>query len=270
MLPEVCPTCGEPVSRIEDEVAIYCINPACPAQIIRNIEHFVSRSTLDIVGLGIKIVEQLVHENLVGDVADLYRLKKEDLLQLEGFAEKKADNLLEAIEASKSQSLSRFIFALGIRGVGEVVGNDLAQQFRSVDALLDATTEDLESIEGIGPNIAHAVVDWLSHPANKGILDKLKNAGMWPTLETDTIEQEGDLPFMGKTFVVTGTLETFTRTEVKEFIIGKGGKVTSSVSSKTDFLVAGANAGSKLTKAQQLGVKILSENDLMEMAKDEP
>jgi DNA ligase (NAD+) len=267
--PEVCPTCGEPVLRIEGEVAIYCVNPACPAQLIRNIEHFVSRSTLDIVGLGIKIVEQLVHANLVGDVADLYTLNKEDLLKLEGFAEKKADNLLESIEASKSQPLSKFIFALGIRGVGEVVGNDLAREFHSVDALLGATTEDLEGIEGIGPNIAQAVVDWLSHPANRVILGKLKNAGMWPAVEASAAKDEMNQVFLGKTFVVTGTLEAFTRTEVKEFIAGMGGKVTSSVSAKTDYLVAGANAGSKLTKAQELGVQILSESELKEMARDE-
>ena len=267
--PASCPTCGEPVSRIEGEVAIYCINPACPAQIIRNIEHFVSRSTLDIVGLGIKIVEQLVHANLVGDVADLYTLNKDDLLKLEGFAEKKADNLLESIEASKSQPLSKFIFALGIRGVGEVVGNDLAQQFKSIDALQKATTEDLEGIEGIGPNIAHAVVDWLSHHANQVILEKLKRAGMWPTLEAGANEKETSQVFQGKTFVVTGTLESFTRQEVKEFIMSKGGKVTSSVSARTDFLVAGENAGSKLTKAQELGVKILSEGELKDMVVDE-
>ena len=267
--PTSCPTCGEPVSRIEGEVAIYCINPACPAQIIRNIEHFVSRSTLDIVGLGIKIVEQLVHANLVGDVADLYTLNKDDLLKLEGFAEKKADNLLESIEASKSQPLSKFIFALGIRGVGEVVGNDLAQQFKSIDALQKATTEGLEGIEGIGPNIAHAVVDWLSHHANQVILEKLKRAGMWPTLEAGANEKETSQVFQGKTFVVTGTLESFTRQEVKEFIMSKGGKVTSSVSARTDFLVAGENAGSKLTKAQELGVKILSEGELKDMAADE-
>ena len=267
--PENCPTCGEPVSRIEGEVAIYCINPACPAQIIRNIEHFVSRSTIDIVGLGIKIVEQLVHANLVGDVADLYTLNKEDLLKLEGFAEKKADNLLESIEASKSQPLSKLIFALGIRGVGEVVGNDLAQQFQSMDSLLKVTTADLEGIEGIGPNIAHAVVDWLSHHANQEILEKLKSAGMWPTLEAGANVGQVSQTFLGKTFVVTGTLNAFTRSGVKEFIMSKGGKVTSSVSAKTDFLVAGENAGSKLTKAQELGIRILSEEELKEMATDE-
>lgn len=269
LIPEICPTCGEPVSNVEGEVAIYCVNPACPAQIIRNIEHFVSRSTLDIVGLGIKIVEQLVHENLVSDVADLFTLKEEDLLNLEGFAEKKAFNLLESIESAKSQPLSKFIFALGIRGVGEVVGRDLAQHFKSMDILMMTSSEELVTIEGIGPNIASAIVDWLSHPANQHILEKLKNAGMWPTMDADEIKDQNALPFIGKTFVVTGTLEAFTRTEVKEFIQGRGGKVASSVSAKTDYLVAGVNAGSKLTKAQELGVRILTEKNLLDLVADE-
>ena len=248
------------------EVAIYCVNPGCPAQIIRNIEHFVSRSTLDIVGLGIKIVEQLVEENFVHDVADLYSLKKDDLLSLEGFAEKKADNLLSAIEASKSQTLSKFIFALGIHGVGEVVGADLANHYKSMEDLMHATIDELEQIEGIGPNIAQATVDWFSHPANQLVLEKLKKAGMWPVLQENLINANRPTPLAGKIFVVTGTLEGFTRTGVKEFITQMGGRVTSSVSANTDFLVAGENAGSKLKKAEELGVTILSEAELREMA----
>jgi DNA ligase (NAD+) len=266
MIPSICPACSEPVSRIEGEVAIYCVNPGCPAQIIRNIEHFVSRSTLDIVGLGIKIVEQLVEENFVHDVADLYSLKKDDLLSLEGFAEKKADNLLSAIEASKSQTLSKFIFALGIHGVGEVVGADLANHYKSMEDLMHATIDELEQIEGIGPNIAQAIVDWFSHPANQLVLEKLKKAGMWPVLQENLINANRPTPLAGKIFVVTGTLEGFTRTGVKEFITQMGGRVTSSVSANTDFLVAGENAGSKLKKAEELGVTILSEAELREMA----
>ena len=266
MIPSICPACAEPVSRIEGEVAIYCVNPGCPAQIIRNIEHFVSRSTLDIVGLGIKIVEQLVEENFVHDVADLYSLKKDDLLSLEGFAEKKADNLLSAIEASKSQTLSKFIFALGIHGVGEVVGADLANHYKSMEDLMHATIDELEQIEGIGPNIAQATVDWFSHPANQLVLEKLKKAGMWPVLQENLINANRPTPLAGKIFVVTGTLEGFTRTGVKEFITQMGGRVTSSVSANTDFLVAGENAGSKLKKAEELGVTILSEAELREMA----
>lgn len=269
IIPSICPACGEPVSRIEGEVALYCVNPGCPAQIIRNIEHFVSRSTLDIVGLGIKIVEQLVEEGLVHDVADLYSLKKEELLSLEGFAEKKAENLLEAIEASKSQALSKFIFALGIHGVGEVVGADLANHYNSMENLMNATMDELEQIEGIGPNIAQAIVDWFSHPANQLVLEKLKKAGMWPTLEENIVNANRPTPLSGKIFVVTGTLENFTRTGVKEFITQMGGRVTSSVSAKTDYLVAGENAGSKLKKAEELGVTILNEAQLREMAGNE-
>ena len=267
--PSTCPACGEPVSRIEDEVALYCVNPGCPAQLVRNIEHFVSRSTLDIVGLGIKIVEQLVHEGLVEDVADLYTLKKDQLLDLEGFAEKKAENLLESIEASKSRTLSKFIFALGIRGVGEVVGNDLANRYQSMENLQEATKEELEQIEGIGPNIAQAIVDWLSHPANQKVLKKLKEVGMWPAPDKRGEAEESESPLADKIFVVTGTLEGFTRAEVKNLISKLGGKVTSAVSSKTDYLLAGENAGSKLTKAQELGIRIISENDLKELAQGE-
>jgi DNA ligase (NAD+) len=262
--PKTCPDCGEPVEKIEGEVALYCVNPACPAQLIRIIEHFVSRSTLDIVGLGIKIVEQLVAEGLVKDVADLYALKRDDLLALEGFAEKKADNLLESIETSKSQPLSRLLFALGIRGVGDVVAADLTRHYPDLDALAKAKAEDLESIEGIGPNIAQAIVDWFARPANKKVLSKLKKAGMWPVAEKREIS--GPQPFAGLTFVITGTLPEFSRTEAKEFIEALGGKVASSVSKNTNYLVAGESAGSKLAKAEELGVPVLDEAVLRQMA----
>jgi DNA ligase (NAD+) len=263
--PAVCPACGEGVVNPEGEVAWYCVNPACPAQLVRNIEHYVSRSTLDIVGLGIKLVEQLVHEGLVSDVADLYTLQREDLLKLEGFAEKKADNLLASIEASKERPLERFIFALGIRGVGEVVGADLARIFGDMDALAGASVYDLLEIEGIGPNIAQAVVDWFAHPANQGVLEKLKTAGMWPAEEA--AEEGGvDQVFEGLTFVVTGTLPGLSRNEAKEYIQQFGGKVTSSVSKKTSYVVVGENPGSKFEKAQQLGVEVLDESSLRQLA----
>jgi DNA ligase (NAD+) len=263
--PAVCPDCGEEVVNPEGEVAWYCVNPACPAQLVRNIEHYVSRSTLDIVGLGIKLVEQLVHEGLVADVADLYTLQREDLLQLEGFAEKKAENLLESIEASKERPLGRFIFALGIRGVGEVVGADLAHIFGDMDALAGTSVEELVEIEGIGPNIAQAVVDWFAHQANQRVLEKLKTAGMWPAVEQ--IEEGGIAQvFERLTFVVTGTLPGLSRNEAKEYIQQLGGKVTSSVSKKTSYLVVGENPGSKLEKAQQLGVPVIDEAGLRSLA----
>jgi DNA ligase (NAD+) len=264
--PDTCPACGEAVSNPEGEVAWYCVNPACPAQLVRNIEHYVSRSTLDIVGLGIKLVEQLVAEGLVSDVADLYTLKREELLELEGFAEKKADNLLASIEESKRRPLGRFIFALGIRGVGEVVGNDLAQHFQSLDRLAEASEEELLGIEGIGPNIAQAILDWFDHPANQKVLRKLKQAGMWPAAETLSPDDGNPQTLVDLTFVVTGTLPNFSRNDAKAFIQAHGGKVTSSVSSKTSYVVVGENPGSKADKARELGIPVLDEAGLRSLA----
>jgi DNA ligase (NAD+) len=263
--PEVCPACNQPVEHIIGEVAWYCVNAACPAQLIRNVEHFVSRGAMDIVGMGIKIVEQLVAENLISDVADLFSLERESLLKLEGFAEKKADNLLDAIQASKSQSLNRLINALGIRGVGETTALDLTGQFNNLDSLGSASVETLEDIEGIGPNIAQAIVDWFARPVNQKVLRKLKNAGVWPSVDL-TFQPLESQPFTGFTFVVTGTLNKFSRSEAKEYIQSLGGKVSGSVSSKTDYVVAGENAGSKLTKAQDIGIKVISEGELIQMA----
>jgi DNA ligase (NAD+) len=238
------------------------VNAACPAQVIRNIEHFVSRGAMDIVGLGIKIVEQLVEAGLVKDVADLYTLSKFDLLTLEGFAEKKADNLLTAIEASKTQSLNRLLSALGIRGVGEVGAVDLAHQFGSLDRLSGATFEELLEIEGVGPNIAQAVVDWFSKTSNQAVLQKLKSAGVWPVVEASVSSDKAMLKFNDQTFVITGTLPSFSRQEAKEIIEQNGGRVTGSVSKKTSYLVHGENPGSKFTKAQDLGIQLLDEAGL--------
>jgi DNA ligase (NAD+) len=263
--PNVCPACRQAVEHLEGEVAWYCVNAACPAQVIRNIEHFVSRGAMDIVGLGIKIVEQLVQAELVHDVADLYSLKKEDLLNLEGFAEKKADNILQAIENSKKQSLERLITGLGIRGVGEVAARDLANTFRDIDILSNITIAELQTVEGIGPNIAQAIVDWFRRERNKLVLEKLKKIGFWPVEEQTSIVDLYSQSLAGLTFVVTGTLPGFSRDEVKLYIENRGGKVTDSVSSKTDYLVIGENAGSKRDKAQRLNIPILEEVDLRKM-----
>jgi DNA ligase (NAD+) len=263
--PETCPACDQPVEHLEGEVAWYCVNAACPAQLIRNVEHFVSRGAMDIVGMGIKIVEQLVSEGIVGDVADLYTLDRASLLELEGFADKKADNLLEAITISKEQTLSRLLTALGIRGVGETIAADLTRYFPDLEALARASSEELQSIEGIGPNIAEAIVDWFARPANQRVLAKLKISGVWPVASID-LKSAAELPLSGLTFVVTGTLLNFTRTEIKEFIQSLGGKVSGSVSKNTHYLIAGENAGSKLTKAQELKVPVISENELRQMA----
>lgn len=266
--PQSCPACGEPVENLPGEVYWYCVNASCPAQLIRNLEHFVSRSAMDIVGLGIRIVEQLVEAGLVKDVADLYTLKREDLLRLEGFAEKKADNLLRAIEASRHRPLARLIAALGIRGVGEVMAADLARVYPDLDQLSQATYEDLQQIEGVGPNTAQAIVDWFARPANRRVLEKLRAAGVWPRAEIRTVAAErGRLA--GLTFVVTGSLPSFSREEVKAFIESHGGKVTDSVSKKTSYLVVGEAPGSKLAKAQALGVPILDEEGLRRLVGEE-
>ena len=264
--PETCPDCAQPVEHLPGEVAWYCVNAACPAQLIRNVEHFVSRGAMDIVGMGIKIVEQLVSAGLIGDVADLYTLGRDSLLELEGFAEKKADNLLKAISVSKNRPLSRLLTALGIRGVGEVIAAELARYYPDLDALAAASVDELEAIEGIGPNIAQAIVDWFARPVNRQVLAKLRAAGVWPRADA---QPEGELPaktLAGLAFVVTGRLQGFTRQEIKEYIQARGGRVTGSVSKKTDYLVAGEDAGSKLTKAQTLGVRVIDEDDLRKMA----
>jgi DNA ligase (NAD+) len=266
--PDHCPVCLEPVEHIEGEVAWYCVNASCEAQLIRNIEHFVSRPAMDIVGLGIKIVEQLAQHNLVRNVSDLYQLERSVLLGLEGFGEKKADNLLDAIEQSKSQPLSRLITALGIRGVGEVVAGTLAAHFGSLDALQKVAFDDLNTISGIGPNIAQAILDWFEIEANQNILTALKGTGVWPTMIVPDPDQIEKLAFSGKSFVLTGTLEGYTRTDLKDLLQKLGGRVSGSVSAKTDYLVVGENPGSKYVKAQELGVAILSESDINDMIRD--
>lgn len=260
--PQKCPVCNEPVENFAGEVAWYCVNAACPAQLIRNIEHFVSRGAMDIVGLGIKIVRQLVETGLVNDVADLYTLSKDDLLNLEGFADKKADNLLAAIDESKNQSLTRLITALGIRGIGEVGAAELAQQFRSLDDLAEVSFEQVEKIEGFGPNSAQAIIDWFANPSNREVLGKLKEQGIWPTSVEVGREPGVEQIFSGLTFVITGTLPSLSRQEAKELIESYGGRVTGSVSKNTSYLLRGEKPGSKLDKARNFGVPILGEEEL--------
>jgi DNA ligase (NAD+) len=263
--PKTCPACGQQVEHLEGEVAWYCVNTACPAQLMRNVEHFVGRGSMDIVGLGSQIVKQLVDAGLVHDVADLYTLTKADLLGLEGFAEKKAENLLTSIETSRQQPLARLINALGVHGVGEVMAVDLTRVYPDLEALSRTSTAELQQIEGVGPNIAQAIVDWFARPANRQVLDKLKAANVWPVAEQKTAPT-GPQPLAGQTFVITGTLPGFSREGAKEFIQQFGGKVTDSVTKKTDYLVAGESAGSKLEKARELGVKVVDEARLRSMA----
>ncbi len=262
--PTICPACGQAVEHFEGEVAWYCVNAACPAQLVRNIEHFVSRGAMDITGLGIKIVEQLIETGLVKDVADLFTLNKDQLLTLEGFAEKKAENLLGSLNQARAQSLNRLLAALGIHGVGEVMAGDLSRNFGNLSALAKASAEELQQIEGVGPNIAESIVDWFAQPVNQNVVKKLKAAGVNPEMQKDEKKKEGALS--GLTFVVTGTLPTLSREGVKEFIESNGGKVTDSVSKKTSYLVLGEAPGSKAEKAKSLGVKILDEAELKKLA----
>src|SRR5215216_5480087 len=275
-LPTNCPSCGQPVERLDDEVAFYCVNAACPAQLVRNVEHFVSRGAMDIVGMGIRIVEKLIETGKVKDVADIFRLKRADILEAVTKKERKtekeppgkiADNLLASIESAKSRSLARLITALGIRGVGEVSAADLARTFKDLDELAKAKADDLQKIGGIGPSVAESVADWFSRPFNKQVVKKLKVAGVWPQGgETVAAKAQASDAFDGMTFVVTGTLPTLTRDSVKEFIESHGGKVTDSISKKTSYLVLGDEPGSKYEKAKSLGVKIIDEAGLKKLA----
>ena len=273
--PTHCPSCGQPVERFEDEVAFYCVNAACPAQLVRNVEHFVSRGAMDIVGLGTRIVAKLIETGKVQDVADIYLLKRADILESVTKKERKtekeppgkiADNLLASIEASKSRSLARLITALGIRGVGEVSAVDLANHFTDLDALSKASADDLQQIARIGPSVAESVAEWFARPVNKNVIKKLKAAGVWPQGGTAaTGRSRASNTFDGKTFVITGTLPTFSRDDAKEFIESHGGKVTDNVSKKTSYLVLGEAPGSKYEKAQSLGVKIIGEEELKKL-----
>jgi DNA ligase (NAD+) len=264
-LPKRCPSCGEPAVKPEGEVAVYCVNAACPAQLVRRVEYFISRGAMDIEGFGVKIGEQLIQEGLIQDVGDIYSLPehRDRLLALEGFAEKKVDNLLAAVEASKDQPLERVVTALGIQGVGGVVARTLVVAFPSMDGLAGAGVKDLESVEGIGPHIAQSVVDWFSRPRHRQVIDKLRRAGLRMQAE---VSSEAPQPLAGLTFVITGTLPTLSRDQAKALIEARGGKVTGSVSKKTDYLLLGENPGSKLAKAQSMGTKIIGEEELRGLA----
>jgi DNA ligase (NAD+) len=273
-LPTNCPSCGQPVERLDDEVAFYCVNAACPAQLVRNVEHFVSRGAMDIVGMGTRIVTKLIETGKVKDVADIYYLKRADILEAVTKKERKtekeppgkiAENLLASIEASKSRSLARLITALGIHGAGEVSAADLASHFTDLDALSKASADDLQQIARIGPSVAESVAEWFSRPVNKNVIKKLKTAGVWPQGGTWAAKSRASDALEGKTFVITGTLPTWSRDDAKEFIESHGGKVTDSVSKKTSYLVLGEAPGSKYEKAKSLGVKILGEEELKKL-----
>lgn len=262
--PATCPFCGEAVMQVPGEVAIYCDNPNCPEQLVRHVEYFVGRPAMDIGSFGKETAALLIEQGFIRDLADIYYLKRDDLLALEGFKAKKVDNLLAGIEASKQQSAIRFLTALGIRFVGDVVSNLLLEELRSIDALAAASQEQIEGIYGVGRKTAAAVVQWFSHESNQQLLEKFRQAGLPFSLGEKTVPT-GNQPLDGLTFVITGTLPSLSRDEAKELIEQHGGKVTGSVSKNTDYLLAGEKAGSKLTKAQTLGVAIIDEAQLQAM-----
>lgn len=263
---ESCPECHSPLERKEGEAQHYCLNYyGCPPQIIGRIQHYISRKAMDIEGLGSETVALLYHANLVKDYADLYQLKKEQILPLERMADKSADNLIKGIEESKKVPFDKVLYALGIRFVGETVAKKLAQHYKNIDALATATMLDLMLVDEIGERIAQSVVDFFGNPENKIIIERLKNYGLQMELTQQDSTQVSTI-FEGKIFVVSGVFEKFSRDELKKAIEDNGGKVGSSISSKTHYVIAGENMGpAKLAKATQLNIPILSEDDFIKM-----
>ena len=258
-LPQVCPVCGAPVERDEDGAHIRCTGAECPAQLLRTLAHFASRDAMDIDGLGIAVVENLVNAGLVRTPGDLYFLKAEEVAALDRMGQKSAENLLAAIERSKSQDLSRLLFAFGIRQVGQKAGKILAQRFGSLDNLQAATLEELTAVDDIGAITAQNILDWFQSPQSQHLIQRLKEAGV-----NMQAEQKGeDQRFAGKTFVLTGPLDRFTRAEATKMIEDRGGKAAGSVSKKTTYVVAGEAAGSKLRKAQELGIPVLTQEEFL-------
>ncbi|MBE6609133.1 MAG: NAD-dependent DNA ligase LigA [Ruminococcaceae bacterium] len=262
-MPETCPSCGEKVYREEGEAAFYCTNSACPAQLIRNLSHFVSRDAMNIDGFGEAQVNLMVESGLLSSAADIYYLEKEKVAQLERMGEKSADNLMKSIEASKTRGLDKLLYAFGIHQIGEKASKVLATQFKDIERFFDITEEELCAVNDIGAVSAKNIINFFSHPQTRILVDRLKSAGVVCEYETDIKDDR----FEGKTFVLTGTLPTMKRDEASKLIESFGGKTSSSVSKKTDYVLAGEEAGSKLVKAQQLGVKIISEEEFWEMIK---
>jgi len=260
--PTTCPVCSAPVEKDEGGVYIRCVNPLCPAQRIERIVHFASRNAMDIEGLGTALVEQLVEHGLVSDYGDLYYLKKQDLVALERMGEKSAQNLLDAIEASKRRGLSRLLFALGIPLIGSHAADVLARHFGSLEALRQASQEDLEAVREVGTLMARSVVEFFQRETTQRVLEKLLAAGVNTRYE-GVVEERTE--FAGKTFVVTGSLQNYSRSEIEELIQSLGGRATSSVSRNTDYVIAGENPGSKLAKARQLGVRVITEQEFEQM-----
>ncbi|MCI9235825.1 MAG: NAD-dependent DNA ligase LigA [Anaerotruncus sp.] len=260
-IPSICPSCGSIAEREEGEAVLRCVNMACPAQVARNLVHFASRDAMDVDGLGPAIVHQLLNAGLVQSFADLYTLEEGQLAKLERMGKRSAKNLVNALEASKSRDLSRLLFALGIRGIGQRSAQLLAQRFGEMDGVMSATAEEIAGIEGYGEIMAQSVVDFFALEQNRRLIERLKELGL--NMRCDTVPAAGTLS--GKTFVLTGTLPTLSRSEAKAMIEAVGGKVSGSVSKKTGYVVAGEEAGSKLTKANALGIPVIGEDELRAM-----
>ncbi len=267
-MPSCCPVCNQPVVRPVGEAVTRCINASCPAILKGALVHWASRNALDINGLGEKLVQQMVDQGVVHSVADLYELTAQQLASLERMGKKSAEKLVDAIANSKTQPWSRVLYGLGIRHVGSVNAQTLVQQFPTVEQLAKASAAQIEGVYGIGPEIAQSVAQWFQVPANQTLIDRLRDAGLQLVAQVKTTAQPKSQPLSGKTFVLTGTLPTLKRDEAKELIEKVGGKVTNSVSAKTDYLVVGEDAGSKLEKAQALGISQLSETQLLELLKE--
>ena len=263
-MPEFCPSCGAPVSREEDEAAIRCTNTDCPAQLLRHLIHFASRDAMDIEGLGPAVLGTLLDKGLISSTLDLYSIKTDDICSLEGFGNKSADNLISAINNSKNNEFYRFIYALGIRHIGNKAAKLLVNKFNTIDEVLSASVDEIASIDGFGEIMAKSVFDYFSMPQTVSMIDNFKEIGINMVSEN---EELSDNRFDGKTFVLTGTLEKYKRSDAAKIIESMGGKTSSSVSKKTDFVLAGDAAGSKLDKATELGVTIISEQEFEEMIK---
>ena len=263
IFPKTCPVCGAPVERDEDGAHVRCTGAECPAQLLRNLTHFASRDAMDIDGLGVAVVENLVGAGLIKTPGDLYFLREEDVAGLERMGKKSAQNLLAAIERSKSNDLSRLIYAFGIRQVGQKAGKILAARFHTLEALENAALEELTAVDDIGAITAQSILEWMASPQSKHLIQRLAQAGVNMT----AAEQGSDQRFAGMTFVFTGALEKFTRDEAAAMVEDRGGKSASSVSKKTSYVVAGEAAGSKLRKAQELGVTVLTEDEFLALLK---
>lgn len=263
-MPKICPVCGAEAVREDGEAVTRCTGIECPAQLFRSLVHFVSRDAMDIDGLGPAMIEQLLDENLIANIADIYTLKKEELLKLDRMGEKSVDNLIQAIEKSKTNSLDRLINSFGIRHIGTKTSKVLAKNFNDIDEMMNATYERYASINEVGDIMAESIVSFFENEQSKDLIKRLKEAGL--NMRSNKKESE-DNRFEGKVFVLTGTLPTYSRQEAANIIEELGGKTSSSVSKKTDYVLAGEEAGSKLTKAESLGIKIITEEEFKEMIK---